>query len=70
VWGGDYGRDPAVEALLECSAITAVKPLLEQHDPAVLEGATSVIALLCVPFQGKEEPVKLHQIILHPKTKP
>jgi len=64
---GDYGRDPAVEALLECSAITAVKPLLEQDDPAVLEGATSVIALLCVPFEGKEEAVKVRQIMPIPK---
>jgi len=38
--------------------MTHVMPLLEQDDPAVLEGATSVVALLCVPFEGKEEAVK------------
>jgi len=52
-------REPAVDALLECSAIKQITPLLENDDPAVLEGATSVIGLLCVPFEGKEEAVKV-----------
>ncbi|KAK3287628.1 hypothetical protein CYMTET_4872 [Cymbomonas tetramitiformis] len=52
-------RDDAVQALLVCDAIRDIKPLLELDDPAVLEGATSVIALLCVPFEGKEEAVRV-----------
>mmetsp|Transcript_18231 Transcript_18231/g.25259 ORF Transcript_18231/g.25259 Transcript_18231/m.25259 type:complete len:427 (+) Transcript_18231:159-1439(+) len=52
-------RDLAVDALLQCEAIRQIKPLLSQDDPAVLEGATSVIGLLCVPFEGKEEAVKV-----------
>jgi len=51
-------RDPAVDALLGCGAIATIKPLLQEDDPAVLEGATSVIGLLCVPFEGKEEAVQ------------
>jgi hypothetical protein len=52
-----------VDALLECGAIETMKPLLLEDDPAVLEGATSVIALLCVPFEGKEEAVRVTELL-------
>jgi hypothetical protein len=53
-------REPAVDALLACDAISALKPLLAKHDPAVLEGALAVLSLLCVPFEGKEKAVRPH----------
>jgi len=54
------GRNPgAAEQLLDAGGLAALVQIMSKQDIAVVEGATTVLGLLCAEWKAKEEAVKV-----------